>query len=155
RVERALKLRSAERELVRSQALLRRSGSDPLTGLHDRSGLLMRMEQELARSRRHRRPLTLLALRPDVALSDLARPVAQLVRQHSRVPDVLAHLGDGVLVLLLPEASPTQSHSVVARLRPGLEQATKVGWRSATMDLAVHAGTVAGALDALLDTSPT
>jgi signal transduction histidine kinase/DNA-binding response OmpR family regulator len=154
RVERALRLRAAERELARSQALLRQTGSDPATGLCDRSGLLARMEQEQARARRYERPVTLLALRPEVALSDLARLAARVVREFSRVPDVLAHLGDGLFILVLPESPAEQSAALLARLRPALERETKVAWRAATLDLAAHPGPAAGALDALLETPP-
>ncbi|MGZ3461690.1 MAG: ATP-binding protein, partial [Archangium sp.] len=59
RTERALKLRKAENELERTSSLTRRNGNDPLTGLYDRRGLMLRLDHEVSRGRRYSRPVSL------------------------------------------------------------------------------------------------
>jgi signal transduction histidine kinase/DNA-binding response OmpR family regulator len=125
RCERALTLRQAERELERSLSLLRRSGSDPETGLADRAGLLARLEQEQSRSRRYQRPLTLAVLTPHLRLRDQLRGCAALLRNKLRTPDVVAHLGEGLFAVVLPECAPDAARSVIDRLLPELFQESK------------------------------
>lgn len=123
RTERALKLHTAERELERSLVLLRRSGSDPQTGLFDRLGLVARLEQEISRGRRYGRALALAALIPSRPLGDKARSCASIVRGKLRSPDVVGHLGSGAFVVILPECNAEGARAMLGRLLPDMEKA--------------------------------
>lgn len=119
RAERALKLGQAERGLPpRSQV-----GSDPATGLFDRSGILARLEQELARSRRYHRPVTLVVFKPEQPVEEKAPILARLIRQRLRSPDLVGHLGGCTFALVMPEAEAPMAHSALGRLLPELGQA--------------------------------
>jgi DNA-binding response OmpR family regulator len=136
RTERALTLRKAERELERSQNLLRRAGSDPETGLFDRIGLVARLEQERSRAKRYGRPLSLAVMQPSTAPAmDVLRGGASLVRSRLRAPDVVGHLGNGVLGVALPECAPEDARTVLGRLIPELRQVTSVAYRIQVVDL--------------------
>ena len=136
RTERALSLRNAEREVERSHNLLRRAGSDPETGLFDRIGLVARLEQERSRAKRYGRPLALAVMQPVTApAKDLIRGGASLVRTRLRAPDVVGHLGSGVLGVALPECAPEDARTVLGRLLPELQELTSVVYRIQVVDL--------------------
>ena len=128
--ERALKLKQTERELLRSQTLLRQVGSDPETGQLDRAGLVMRLEQELSRAQRYDRPLSLALLRPRVPVGDKARAVAARLRQALRSPDVVGHIGNGVFVMALPECGPAEADTTLQRVLPILQEEFGMVYRS-------------------------
>lgn len=90
-------------------------GNDPETGLFDHLGLVNRLIQELSRSGRYERPLTVAVLRPLAAPPDI-RAAAAIVRRELRTPDVVGHLGGGLFVLLLPETAPADAKPIVSRL---------------------------------------
>lgn len=114
--ERALKLKQTQRELERSQSLLRQVGSDPETGMLDRGGFLVRLEQELARAQRYERPLTIATLRPATPVGDRVRGVALRIRQAMRAPDVVGHMGNGVFALAMPESKVAEVDATLSRL---------------------------------------
>jgi two-component system sensor histidine kinase ChiS len=102
--------------LARSQRTLSAGpGNDAETGLFDQLGVVNRLQQELSRSSRYARPLTVVSLRPEVAPAD-ARGLAATVRGQLRAPDVAGHLGGGLFVLILPETAPPAATPLVARL---------------------------------------
>jgi signal transduction histidine kinase/PleD family two-component response regulator len=150
RSERALKLRHAERELKRSLALLRKSGSDPHSGLLDRFGFINRLEQEVARSRRYRRPLSVVSLVPRSLPGDRVRAVAAFVRQSLRLPDVVGHLGDGVFGVILTECDPERARVVFQRLLPEIAQATGVRFIFSSTDALLHEGGAESLLDCVV-----
>jgi PleD family two-component response regulator len=127
--ERAIKLRDTQRELERSKTFLRRTGSDPETGLFNRDGLAGRLDQEISRSRRYLRPLTLGVLRPRAPLADVARRAASIIRQGLRAADVLGHVGNGVFALIMPESTREAAAAPVGRIVGSLHEA---GWDYAT-----------------------
>ncbi len=133
--ERALKLRQTERELARSQALLRQAGSDPQTGLLDRGGFTARLEQELSRARRHERPLSLAILRPEGVLKEHVRGAAGLLRQALRGADVSGHVGGGVFVVALPETTVAEAERSMARLLPLLHTPAGHGFTASVEDV--------------------
>ncbi|HYV44846.1 MAG TPA: ATP-binding protein [Myxococcaceae bacterium] len=136
RTERALSLRNAEREVERSHNLLRRAGSDPETGLFDRVGLIARLEQERSRAKRYGRPLSLAVMQPGTApMKDVIRGGATMVRARLRAPDVVGHLGSGVLGVALPECAPEGARTVLGRLLPELQELTAVRYRIQVVDL--------------------
>src|SRR5205823_1354760 len=120
RTERALQLANTQRELSRSVSALRKAGNDPETGLFDRSGMLHRLEQELSRAQRYTRPLSVAVLRPGRSIGDRVRAAAAMVRQKVRAPDVVGHLGEGVLAVMLPETSEEAARQIFSRLLPEL-----------------------------------
>jgi len=136
RTERALKLRKAESELERTASLARRSGNDPLTGLYDRRGLMLRLDHEVSRGRRYGRPVSLAVLRPDRPVpEDVLRGVPDVMRARLRTQDILGHLGEGVLAVVLPECNVEAGRNVTGRLLADVEKQTGVEYRSAVADV--------------------
>jgi len=153
RTERALKLRQGEREQQErdkaAPTLQRRTGSDPATGLHDRRGLLLRLEQELARSRRYHRALSLAVLRPDRPVEPVPGNIADVMRKRVRHPDAISHLGAGVFVVVLPECNAEAARNVIGRLLPDVERATDTEYRSAVADVSQDSDPVEKLLEKL------
>jgi len=136
RTERALKLRKAENEMERTSSLLRRSGNDPITGLYDRRGLMLRLDHEVNRGRRYSRPVSLAVLRPDrPVLDESLRGVPDVMRARLRTPDIIGHLGEGVLAVVLPECNVEAGRNVIGRLIPDVEKHTGTDYRSAVADV--------------------
>jgi diguanylate cyclase (GGDEF)-like protein len=108
--------------------------TDSLTGLLNRRALDERLEQEIARAERTRRPFTVL-------LADLDRfkeindryghpagdatliLVAQVLRGATRSVDAVARVGGDEFALLLPESDEEQGWVLVERLRRYLAEA--------------------------------
>src|SRR6266849_2527983 len=136
RAERAIELCNTQKELQRSTALLRKTGSDPETGMFDRSGLLNRLGHELSRSQRYRRPLSMAVLVPDgAAAQERIRECAMLIRERIRTPDFIAHLGDGVFAVVLPESNAAGAHGICSRLTTELQDATGLTFRTSSADV--------------------
>ena len=136
RAERAIQLCNTQKELRRSTALLRKTGSDPETGLFDRFGLLHRLGLELSRSQRYRRPLSMAVLVPDgVADKERVRRCAILIRERIRTPDFIAHLGDGIFVVVLPESNSHGTDAICSRLSAELQDATGLAFRTSSADV--------------------
>jgi DNA-binding response OmpR family regulator/two-component sensor histidine kinase len=136
RAERAIELCNTQKELQRSTALLRKTGSDPETGMFDRSGLLNRLGHELSRSQRYRRPLSMAVLVPDGAVAqERIRECAMLIRERIRTPDFIAHLGDGVFAVVLPESNAAGAHAICSRLTTELQDATGLTFRTSSADV--------------------
>lgn len=140
RVESALRLRSAEREIERSRLLLRKAGSDAETGLLDRAGFTSRFEQELARSRRYGRSLAFAALLPSRHPAQRLRHAASLFRQSFRGADALGHVGDGCFVVLLPESSRETARTSLDRATSLVLDATGVTYVHKVIDAAPATG---------------
>jgi signal transduction histidine kinase/DNA-binding response OmpR family regulator len=153
RTERALKLRASEREQqekeAKSSAFQRRTGSDPTTGLHDRGGLLQRLEQEVARSRRYHRALSLAVLRPERPVDPVPSSIADVMRKRVRNPDALGHLGGGIFVVVLPECNADAARNVISRMQPDVEKVTDTEYRSAVADVSQDSGPVERLLEKL------
>jgi PleD family two-component response regulator len=115
-------------------ALPQGPGNDPETGLFDHLGILNRIQQEISRSVRYGRPLTLAALRPATPPGPQMQACVAVVRRELRSPDVVGHLGGGVLVLVLPETPHDSAGPLVARLCALLE-AERVTYRSRLVDV--------------------
>lgn len=91
-------------------------GVDAETGLFDHLGIVNRLQQEMSRSVRYERPLTLAVLRPSAPPGAGTQACVNLVRGELRAPDVVGHLGGGVLALVLPETSPEAARPTLERL---------------------------------------
>ncbi len=96
-------------------------GNDPATGLFDQLGVVTRLEEEMSRSNRYDRPLTIAVLKPTVPPKERTAACAAIVRNELRTPDVLGHLGNGVLVVVLPETPLEPARGLTARLCTLLE----------------------------------
>ena len=124
--------------------------ADPETGLFDRKGLLDRLEQEVSRALRYQRPLSLAALFPQSVLGDRVRSCAGLIRGRLRAPDLLAHLGDGVFALVLPESPLGAARGICARIIPELYRMTGVVFKKKAVDVARDGRRADAVLDQLL-----
>jgi two-component system sensor histidine kinase ChiS len=96
-------------------------GNDPTTGLFDQLGVVTRLEEEMSRSNRYDRPLTIAVLKPTIPPKERTAACAAIVRNELRTPDVLGHLGNGVLVVVLPETPLEPARGLTSRLCSLLE----------------------------------
>jgi len=131
-------LLSGFRSRLEGEQLLART--DALTGVANRRSFFEAAEQELERSRRHGRPLTLAYVDADDfkyvndalghAEGDaLLVTVAQTLRGSTRAVDSVARLGGDEFGLLLPETDGDTARTLLARLRSTLGEAmTRHGW---------------------------
>jgi diguanylate cyclase (GGDEF)-like protein len=105
--------RRARRQASRLAALRAQALTDLLTGVLNRRGFLAIAERELARARRHQRPLALafVDVRGLKAINDsqghqagdeLLRQTARILRQSCRGSDVIGRIGGDELAVLLP-----------------------------------------------------
>jgi diguanylate cyclase (GGDEF)-like protein len=110
-----------------------RAFTDPLTGLANHRAFQERLVAEVARARRHQRPLSLALIDVDhfKAINDLAghaagdRVLAALgarLRSRLRGEDVLARIGGDEFALLLPETDELDARAVLERAREELER---------------------------------
>lgn len=101
---------------------------DPLTGIANRRRLEEQGEQEVARARRFRRPLSMLLLDLDhfKSINDryghatgdhVLQAVARLVGNNLRQTDLFARLGGEEFVALLPETDLDTAQSLAEQLR--------------------------------------
>jgi diguanylate cyclase (GGDEF)-like protein/PAS domain S-box-containing protein len=116
-------------ERKRMEKELRRlAATDPLTGLANRRTLMDLGERELAHSRRHRRPLSMLMMdidhfkqindkyghqQGDKVLKALAEACSRLLRQS----DLMARVGGEEFAILLPDTPAANAMEVAERMR--------------------------------------
>jgi diguanylate cyclase (GGDEF)-like protein len=129
---------------VRSLAI-----SDPLTGLANYRRLLAVIESELDRSRRTRRPFSIVLLDMDglkaindryghlVGSRSLVR-LGKILRHHSRAIDTPARYGGDEFAVVLPEAPKEVSARVSARIRERLSGETEEPQLSVSAGLAAY-----------------
>lgn len=109
--------------------------TDSLTGALTRRGLDQRLEHELERCRRYKRPMSLLALDLDhfktindhfghAAGDIMLQSVVSMCRDHLRSIDVIARTGGEEFVVILPETPGPEAHLVAERLRNLIETST-------------------------------
>jgi diguanylate cyclase (GGDEF)-like protein len=107
--------------------LARMARTDALTGLLNHGAFHERLDEEVKRSVRHRRPLSLVLLDIDhfKLVNDLhghragdeaLRTVADLVRAHARESDVLGRVGGEELAWLMPESDLAGAAEAAERL---------------------------------------
>ena len=109
------------------------STTDELTGLHNRKYLQERLDQEIARARRYKTPLSCLLFDidffkvvndmygyewGDVLLKNLAEKLKQMVRKE----DVLTRYGDEEFILILPNTTEDNAFLFGERFRRDIEK---------------------------------
>jgi hypothetical protein len=57
------------------------------------------------------------------------------MRARLRTPDIIGHLGEGVLAVVLPECNVEAGRNVIGRLIPDVEKHTGTDYRSAVADV--------------------
>ena len=103
------------------------AGHDALTGLYNRRVLEQRLEEEIQRSIRYDKPLTLFFLDIDHfkqvndryghhAGDDLLRQLGQKLKANMRSVDLAARYGGEEFVLMMPELSGATSETMAERL---------------------------------------
>lgn len=123
RMRDALETIRAQRDMMESLALI-----DPLTEVYNRRAFEARLADELERSRRTGRPLSLLFFDVDhfKRVNDLyghqvgdtaLRWVAQQLRDSVRAADVVARYGGEEFCIILPETALAEAMSVAERSR--------------------------------------
>jgi two-component system cell cycle response regulator len=121
-------------ELMQTRELALR---DPLTGLANRRALEVMLAEEVARSARHARPLSILMADVDhfkqindlyghAAGDTVLRQLASLLAQELRSIDKAARYGGEELLVLLPETPLAEARMVAERVRLAIEGHTFV-----------------------------
>jgi len=119
-----------------SEILRRQVGTDPLTGLLNRSGFLDAALRERALANRTGSPLAVAVIDLDdfkqindraghAAGDELLAALGRHWRECIRPSDILARYGGDEFVLLLPSTTPTGAEAALERLRGGEDP---VGW---------------------------
>jgi diguanylate cyclase (GGDEF)-like protein len=130
--------------LARIRTLLRlerkQARQDTLTGIPNSRQFFEVLGREVARSRRHRRPLTVAYLDLDgfKQVNDkhghptgdhVLQQAARVLKESIRLNDVVARLGGDEFALLLPETEPGESRTALERVRQRLALAMEdSGW---------------------------
>lgn len=105
---------------------------DELTGLHNRRYCFAEGEAMLARAARYGQPLGVMLIHVDrlKSINDrwgygvgdrLICCTAELLRNQARAGDLLARVGGGEFVLMLPQATPEGLESLAGRIQSGVK----------------------------------
>ena len=126
-----LSLRTAV-AMLRLSLLEQETIVDPLTGVFNRRYLDRRLNEEVARARRHGLPLSVLMLDIDhfkeindchghQAGDQVLTLFAGQVQRHLREPDIVARYGGDEFLVIAPQTSRKNAIDLAERLRTGLE----------------------------------
>jgi diguanylate cyclase (GGDEF)-like protein len=113
---------------VRTDEVYKMAVLDPLTGLYNRRSGEQRLAEEISRSHRHARPLTVLLLDLNglKAINDtfghpagdqMIKHFAELLQKAIRGSDVAVRMGGDEFLAVLPECKPAEVHLVLGRLK--------------------------------------
>ena len=128
-----LKLRTFLRAKLELDRLRHESLLDDSTGLYSRAGLTHRGREIASEARRRHEPLACVVLgaEPDGLTddADLDTVLGQLLRQSSRVSDVVGRLGPREYAVLAPSTGATGAECLAARLGAALEESSVAAGR--------------------------
>jgi two-component system, cell cycle response regulator len=139
-------------ENVVNRSRLVRSGiTDVLTGLYNRRYLQYRLVDELARSRREKRPLSCVMLDVDhfkpvndrwghPAGDKVLAQIAHVIREECRDCDIPVRYGGEEFAVLLPGADTSQATAIAGRIRAAVERGEFVLPGGHCLTLTVSAG---------------
>ncbi|MBN1551857.1 sensor domain-containing diguanylate cyclase [bacterium] len=107
--------------------------TDELTGIYNRRYFRQRLEREVTRSKRYKRPLTAVMIDIDhfkkyndinghLLGDEVLKRVAQLLENNIRKADILARYGGEEFILLLPEIDKEHAYQVAEKLRKTIEK---------------------------------
>ena len=148
-------LAAARKQIAELQAKLEdRTVRDPLTGLLSLAGFERRLDEEVERSRRHGRALSVAMVDVDGFRSlnarngrnggdDVLKKVAGIVNDFTRATDVTARASADEFVVILPETSAEEARVCLERILLELESASvgAVETISASIGVAEYART--------------
>lgn len=114
------------------KVLLKEAITDGLTGLYDHKYFMLRLEEEVERSKRYLRPLSLLMIDIDhfkdyndafghPAGDEVLMRLAEVFARFSRKVDVVARYGGEEFVIVLPETNREGARVLAERLRKHVE----------------------------------
>jgi two-component system cell cycle response regulator len=149
----------------------RLASTDGLTEVYNHRTFQERLNQEIARADRYRRPLSVLMIdvdhfkvyndtcghpQGDIVLQDLAR----LLREMSRTSDTVARYGGEEFAIILPETDSVGAQKIAQRLREQVEGYAFPGkdlmpGGTLTISIGVATHVPAGSKDALLQAADT
>lgn len=118
--------------LLRLSLLEQENIADPLTGVYNRRHLDRRLNEEVARARRHGLPLTLLMLDIDhfkqvndryghPAGDQVLVQFAALIKLQLREPDIVARYGGEEFLVIAPQTSRPDALNLAERLRARID----------------------------------
>lgn len=113
---------TSEQHINLSQAFF-----DPQTGMYNRLSMSRRIEEEISRMKRNGEKLSLLLLKFPNASQDQLKHIADMLRVHLRVMDIVGNYKDGQFLALLPETSLENARLAANRLQNALS-----GWNLGT-----------------------
>ncbi len=119
------------RELKEQISLV--STTDELTGLYNRSCLHQRLEEELARAKRYKHPLSTILMDIDFfkVVNDiygydwgdvLLKQITEILKRRARKEDVLTRYGDEEFILVLPNTTEENARVFAERIRKDIEE---------------------------------
>lgn len=129
------------------EALKHASITDMLTGLHNQRHFYPRLEEEIIRARRYRRPLSLICSDLDhfKSVNDrlghqagdlILREIGVMVARTVRGSDAAFRYGGDEFMVLLPESHAGEALHLAERLRAGCKSCWPPAWESLYPDLA-------------------
>lgn len=109
--------------------------TDTLTGIHNRRSFEMRLQEEIARSKRSKSPLSCIFFDLDhfkkvndqfghLMGDKVLKQTAQLIKEQLRESDFLARYGGEEFTLLLPDTTTEQATLVTERIRKKVAETT-------------------------------
>lgn len=95
---------------------------DPQTGLYTRLSLSRRIEEEISRMKRYQQKFSLLLLKFPNADQKQLHQIADMLRVHLRVMDIVGNYKDGQFLAILPETVLENAKLTADRLQKALRE---------------------------------